>query len=38
MEEGILLRQSKNGKRGTTAVERIFLSVMALDREVNNGG
>jgi hypothetical protein len=38
MEEGILLRQSKAGKRGTTAVERTFLAVMALDREVNNGG
>jgi len=38
MEEGILLRQSKRGKRGTTDVERIFLAVMALDREVNNGG
>jgi len=38
LEEGILFRQAKNGKRRTTAVERIFLAVMALDREVNNGG
>ena len=38
IEEGILFRQAKNGKRGTTPVERIFLAVMALDREVNNGG
>ena len=38
LEQGLLLRQSRNGKRGTTPEERLFLSVMALDREVNNGG
>jgi hypothetical protein len=38
LEEGIQLRQSRQGKKGTTREERILLGVMALDREVNNGG
>jgi len=38
LEEAILFRQSKNGARGTTASERTLLAVMALSREVNNGG
>jgi hypothetical protein len=38
IEEGILLLQSRKVKRGTTPAERTILAVMALDREVNNGG
>ena len=38
LEEGIQLRQSRHGKKGTTDVERTLLAVMTLDREVNNGG
>src|SRR5258708_3135222 len=37
-EEGIQLRQSRHGKGGRTPEERILLGIMALTREVNNGG
>jgi hypothetical protein len=34
LEEGILLRQPRRGKKGTTREESILLAVMGLDREV----
>jgi hypothetical protein len=38
IEQGIQLKQQQRGQRSLTAAERLLLAVMALDREVNNGG
>lgn len=38
LEQGIYLRRSKDSNVETTAEERLLLAVLALWREVNNGG
>ena len=38
LEDGIQLRQSRNGQEGTSVEEVVLLAIRALDREVNNGG
>jgi hypothetical protein len=38
LEEGIMLRCSESGREDCTPAERLLLAVLALEREVNNGG
>src|SRR5579862_5181542 len=38
LEQAIQLRQSRNPDAGTTPEEHTLLAIMALQREVNNGG